>query len=222
MTTLLVRIAAAPGPIAWAIVLAFLAAPAGAVYGYGGYGQPECDSSLPLILDVGLPYMKGVELDDLERSLQAVIGERYLASAPCPQRPLRVNVALGSDYQVIDWLDRGLVDMGVVPVLGLHLLRRDGLDLVELEDPAAEGLEQLVGRVPLLTFTWIDAETGELSERTGHAGDLVAFTEALWRRENGGRGEGEGTGEADPDPDRPIRSRSPLIFNNLQRTSVGK
>jgi predicted acylesterase/phospholipase RssA len=142
------------------------------------YGPPECASRLPQVLNMGLPYMEEVVLEDLEASLRTVIGQRYLESALCPDRPLRVNVALGSDYQILDWLDRGLVDMAVVPVVGLHLLRRDGLDLVEMSDSAAGAMEQLVGRIPSLTLTWI--EGGETLERTGHAGDLVALADALW------------------------------------------
>lgn len=149
---------------------------------------PECDNPLPQILNIGLPVVEGVTLEELEASLRSVIGERYLACALCPERPLRVNVALGSDYQILDWLDRGLVDMGVVPVLGFELLRRDGLDLLEIADPAAREMEQLVGRVPRLTRTAV--VDGALEERSGHGGDLAELARRLWQTTHGGSAAG--------------------------------
>ncbi len=152
---------------------------------------PECDNPLPQILNIGLPVVEGVTLEELEASLRSVVGERYLACALCPARPLRINVALGSDYQILDWLDRGLVDMGVVPVLGFELLRRDGLDLLEIADPAAREMAQLVGRVPRLTHSAV--VDGAFEERSGHGGDLEELARRIWQAERGGHGAGSST-----------------------------
>lgn len=137
-----------------------------------------CDNPLPQVLNIGLPFLEGVALEELEKSLRSVLGPRYEACALCPGRPLRINVALGSDYQVLDWLDRGLVDMAVVPVLGFELLHRDGLDLLEIADPAARAMEQLVGRVPRLTRTVVRGGEAQTEDALFH--DLFDFAAALW------------------------------------------
>jgi predicted acylesterase/phospholipase RssA len=143
--------------------------------------RPEaCANPLPQVLEVGLPFSDGLDLETVETSLRAVVGRTYDAGALCPERPLRVNVALGSDYQVLDWLDRALVDMAVAPATAVHLLRRDGVDLIEVADPAAAELEPLLGRVPRLTLSW--EQDGAPGSRSGHVGDLVRFTEDLWQR----------------------------------------
>ncbi|HUP42840.1 MAG TPA: hypothetical protein VM599_06480, partial [Thermoanaerobaculia bacterium] len=147
--------------------------------------RPEaCANPLPQVLEVGLPFSDGLDLETVETSLRAVVGRTYGAGALCPERPLRVNVALGSDYQVLDWLDRALVDMAVAPATAVHLLRRDGVDLIEVADPAAAELEPLLGRVPRLTLSW--EQDGALRSRSGHVGDLVRFTEDLGQRTVGG------------------------------------
>lgn len=150
---------------------------------------PECGNRPPRVLNLGLPYSEGLELETLEAPLKGSFARRFLHRAsrdaapasldPCGERPLQINAALGSPYQVLDWLDRGLVDMAVVPVLGLHLLRRDEVDLVEVEDPERAGLEPLVGRVPELTL--VERAGGADTVRSGHDRHLRAFAADLWR-----------------------------------------
>ncbi|HLE83320.1 MAG TPA: hypothetical protein VJG13_03185 [Thermoanaerobaculia bacterium] len=148
---------------------------------------PECDNPLPQVLDVGLPYSPELDLEATEDSLQGILEALYTSeSARCPRRSLRINVALGTDYQILDWLGHGLVDMGVVPALALHLLREDRADLLEIEDRGDPPLQPLVGRVPKLTLTWL--EGGEERSRTGHQGDLDRFAREVWRRTASGGG----------------------------------
>ena len=96
----------------------------------------DCSSPLPQVLDVALPYAPGAEVDAAERSLRPIAQRWYDRAALCPGRPLQVNVAFGSDYQILDWLDRGRVEVGVVSTLALHLLQRDGIDLVPVPTPS--------------------------------------------------------------------------------------
>lgn len=185
---------AAPGPAPSPIPLLALTlisvwVPTAAAPGHAQGFDPECESSLPRVLTVGLPYSPGLDLGTMEAPLEGSVARRFLAGrareeAPesagaCDERPLQITVAVGTDYQILDWLDRGLVDMAVVPVLGLHLLRRDGVDLVEVQDPGAAGLEPLVGRIPRLSLEW--QRGGQVRTRTGHEGDLLRFADALWR-----------------------------------------
>ena len=60
-------------------------------------------------------------------------------SAPsCSDRPvLQVNIALGTDYEILDWFGKGLLDMAVVPDISAYLLRQDHLDVFELALHAA-------------------------------------------------------------------------------------
>lgn len=150
---------------------------------------PECDNPLPQVLDVGLPYSPELDLEATEDSLHEVLDAVYAERALCPQRSLQINVALGSDYQILDWLGHGAIDMGVVPALTLQLLREDQVDLLEIEDRGDPPLQPLVGRVPRLTLSWL--EDGEERSRSGHERDLDRFARSLWRRVAG-----DGTGPA--------------------------
>lgn len=78
------------------------------------------------------PGPGGVKLDDLVRKAL-----RNLAcdSAACPERTLQVNVAVGSDYEILDWFGKGLLDLAVVPEISAVLLKRD-VDTVEIARPA--------------------------------------------------------------------------------------
>jgi hypothetical protein len=167
-----------------------LAASTGPAFAVGAAGPADCQSPLPFVLNIGLPYLEGAVAEDAVASLEPVIADRYWRSAACPSRPLQVNVALGSDYQILDWVDRGLVDMAVVPALGLYLLRQDGLDLVEVDDPAVGSMAQLVARYPCLHRTVV--EGGETSTYSGSTRDLETFAARLWDREI------EGLEEVDP------------------------
>src|SRR5207247_1433093 len=50
----------------------------------------------------------------------------------CASRP-QINVALGTDYEILDWFGKGLLDVAVVPDVSAHLLREDRLDFVDFD-----------------------------------------------------------------------------------------
>lgn len=53
------------------------------------------------------------------------------------RRRLKIDLVLGSDYQVLDWLGQQTVDAGIVPWAGQYLLRRDEVSLL----PVIERIE---------------------------------------------------------------------------------
>ncbi|HYO14360.1 MAG TPA: hypothetical protein VE685_14285 [Thermoanaerobaculia bacterium] len=100
--------------------------------------QPvDCDAPLPLVLNVGVPEFM-VQAEGNERKLGEIreatqkLFQALQGTGACPNRGLQVNLAVGNDYQILYWLGRGAVDVGIVPDLSLHLLQRDRVDLLEL------------------------------------------------------------------------------------------
>lgn len=74
-------------------------------------------------------------------------------------RGLQIHLAVGSDYEILDWLGKGLVDAAVVPSLSLYLLRtRDRIDLVQIGPPPAtpSTLESRPRSRHLVASTWQD------------------------------------------------------------------
>lgn len=116
--------------------------------------RAKCSNRLPQVLDVALPYPEDANVDGAREPLEAITTRWHRGSQlRCPVRPLQVNVAFGSDYQILDWLDRGEVDVGVVSTLSHHLLRRDAIDLLPVPlqapdddacEPTPRGLEERV------------------------------------------------------------------------------
>lgn len=93
-----------------------------------------CDSPLPQVLNVGLPWFEGVDVKKVRDQLEETASRIYRDYAGCPNRPLQVNGVLGTDYQLLDWLGREAIDVAVVSTLGLHILRRDGVAVLELPE----------------------------------------------------------------------------------------
>lgn len=108
------------------LLLALLLVPASARASL--LSDPDCDDRLPQVLNVGLP--QAVELPPL---IGKTFERLYRDQGRCgTRRRLQVNIAIGNDYQILDWLGRGLVDVAVVPSMSLYLLERDGVSLLEL------------------------------------------------------------------------------------------
>lgn len=106
----------------------------------------ECEKPLPQVLNVGLPYHESAEgepeidLGPLARTfLEAVFRPLYEDGAKCPGRGLQVNATLGSDYQLVDWLARGSIQVAVLSDLGVHLVQREGIPLREIAAADAPG-----------------------------------------------------------------------------------
>ena len=105
-----------------------------------------CADRLPHALNIGLPRIAS-STDELKTKvitkLKGVIGEVYRTSVaitpvaanvnPCLGREtIQLNIAVGNDYQMLEWLDQGLVDAAVVPDLSLSLLRNDDVSVYEI------------------------------------------------------------------------------------------
>ncbi len=141
-------------------------------------GSADCEETIPLVINVGLPQTGELDVATLRRRVGILfdeIGRRY---NPCPDRPLQVNVALGSDYQVLDWLGEGQVDVAVASSLTLHLLGRDSVELSEIELP-----ERLRDR--LLPARRVQLRSAEIRptgpvERPDPEADFRRFREWLW------------------------------------------
>lgn len=116
--------------------------------------NPDCDDRLPQVLNVGLP-----QAAELPPSIGKIFEQLYREHGRCKEtRRLQVNIAVGNDYQILDWLGRRLVDVAVVPSLALYLLERDKVDLLELDfGETAAGLPE-----------------------SGREAEFAAFREAVW------------------------------------------
>jgi predicted acylesterase/phospholipase RssA len=68
----------------------------------------------------------------LDRLIEDLLGQLPCwRGKGCAKRP-QVNIALGTDYEILDWFGKGLLDIAVVPDVGAHLLREeDHLDFVD-------------------------------------------------------------------------------------------
>jgi predicted acylesterase/phospholipase RssA len=146
--------------------------------------QTACDNSLPQVLNVGVPFDENISTNEIRSRLGTFFGERYRRLAICPSRALQVNAALGTDYQILDWLGRGSVDMAVVSALGRHILLRDGVDLLEIGGgPERTGTGWLAAKSGELRS--YDASGGHRQRRLDANGDLEAFREELLRLATG-------------------------------------
>ena len=167
---------------------------------------PECAGTLPLVLNAGLSPSGRYELAKVENLARALFTDLYEdpQKSPCSaERALQVNLAVGSDYQILHWLRNGSVDVAVVPAATLHLLSQEGVDLLEIQLPETQAAAilprwrpRLTGR-PLATGEEVgvdpEAVFQKLRERiwaslTGDAGRLAALVaggsggcEELWR-----------------------------------------
>jgi predicted acylesterase/phospholipase RssA len=116
----------------------------GAVAGNARAAQPPCDDPLPHALNIGVPRtsLSPEAVAQLSKTLADLAGPLYVD--PCkPGKSLQINLALGSDYEVLDWIERGSVDGGIVPNLSLWLLNHDGNPLREVRPEAAPQLHIL-------------------------------------------------------------------------------
>ncbi|MCU1349078.1 MAG: hypothetical protein JWO56_2108, partial [Acidobacteria bacterium] len=117
-----------------------------------------CSELLPHALNVGLPRIASTKETStgLVDPLKVVIAQAYHTAVfpPVDDRKtssdwtiqpltaddcfgterIQLNIAVGNDYQMLDWLDQGLLDAAVVTDLSLSLLRNDDLAVYELSD----------------------------------------------------------------------------------------
>ena len=99
------------------------------------------DKSEPEILNLGLPRALvpidsttgKAKVEELERTMRLLFEKLYCSPDCKGNRPLQINIALANDYQILDWLGKGLIDGAAIPALSLYLIRRDDVDLVEID-----------------------------------------------------------------------------------------
>ncbi len=102
----------------------------------------SCDDDLPHVLSVGVPRtsMSDAETARLPQLLQAAFAPAYIDKCGAG-KDLQIHLAFGSDYEVLDWLERGSVDAGIVPHLSLFLLtNRNQNVLKELDAASSAGV----------------------------------------------------------------------------------
>src|SRR5688572_12763101 len=111
--------------------------------------QSSCDDHLAHVLNFGVPRTSLTEASatKLPDTLAKLVGPMY--QDPCGKgKNLQINLAFGSDYEVLDWLERGSIDGGIVPDLSLWLLKHDENPLRELNAEQSAQLEVLQARAP--------------------------------------------------------------------------
>jgi predicted acylesterase/phospholipase RssA len=95
---------------------------------------PECAGELPFVLNAGVAPSGRFEVSEVEELAGRLFTGVYRAESPCAAtRGLQVNLAIGSEYHVLQWLEEGSVDMAIVSDLTLHLLRQAEVELVEVD-----------------------------------------------------------------------------------------
>lgn len=94
---------------------------------------PDCGEFLPNIVVLGIPRDRG---NHLTKDL-ALVGLHAHYYDECA-RPLEIQLAYGSDYQMVEWLQAGSIDAAVVGDFSLWLLGPQ--QLVELTTPGGPAL----------------------------------------------------------------------------------
>lgn len=103
------------------------------------------DEAVAQVLTVAVPK-RLVDAPSGALTLTAVLGhvQGRVARRVCPgplctdRGNLQIQLAVGSDYEILDWLGKGFVDAGVISTLSWYLLRADQIDLLEIEPRPVE------------------------------------------------------------------------------------
>jgi predicted acylesterase/phospholipase RssA len=167
---------------------------------------PNCEDTLPLSLNVGIPWVSirefkvpgtaGDVAKQLARAKQTALAETVkkvikdiYQTTPAREnrcndsRRLHINIALGNDYQMLDWLNRGLIDAAVVPDLALYLLGRDALPLYEIDPARITALETLMPRKAAVTQV-VQRSAGQWTQPSSKpfAAEYEAFLNDVWKQ----------------------------------------
>lgn len=106
--------------------------------------KPSCKDHLAHVLNFGVPRtaLSAEQAEGLPETLATLVRPVYVD--PCKKgKSLQINLAFGSDYEILDWMERGIVDGGIVPDLSLWLLNYDENPLLELNPQASASLPVL-------------------------------------------------------------------------------
>jgi predicted acylesterase/phospholipase RssA len=141
----------------------------------------------PRVINVGLPVDASRQLvgvDGVGTVLRAKL--EALSGSPGHATPWTINLATGSDYQILEWLSQGAIDAGVVPDLSAAVLGDDVRE-VPLSDPERQLLlpEQRIAphavRSTGSTGSWTD--DGLIGET-----EFNAFLEGIVEKNTGSGG----------------------------------
>lgn len=146
-------------------ILSVIAAGPGPAIGADG-GEP-----IASVLNVAVPR----RLVDAQSAWPDALAD--ILEKASADRGLQIHLAIGSDYEILDWLGKGLVDAGVIPSLSLYLLRdRDKIDLVEIGPRPAppDALPSRPRSRHLVSGTWRDGADPR--------GDFDAARDWIWCR----------------------------------------
>ncbi len=145
--------------------------------------EANCGDLLPVVLNVGLPQPResqAFRLEDLQRAAGKLFSSMVRSQGKCHGgRALQVNIAIGNDYQILDWLGQGLVDVAVVPDLSVYLLERDGVKLLEL-NPVERGFDNLLTPVFSYRLQSRGSSGGAWTQRPDPERDFESLRRQLW------------------------------------------
>ncbi|HEV7787058.1 MAG TPA: hypothetical protein VGQ28_17070, partial [Thermoanaerobaculia bacterium] len=145
--------------------------------------EANCGDLLPAVLNVGLPQPRDpltFELEGLRQAAEGLFSSMVRTQGKCHGgRALQVNIAIGNDYQILDWLGQGLVDVAVVPDLSVYLLARDGVEILEL-NPVERGYDNLLTPSDVYRLGSRGYEAGAWAQRPDPERDFESFRRQLW------------------------------------------
>jgi predicted acylesterase/phospholipase RssA len=151
----------------------------------------DCDKQPVPILNVGLPdtrRLSAAELQGMGASAESLFKEIVSNNLPCNgYRTIQINITLGNDYQVLDWFEKGLIDVAVVPEISLYLLMQNGAGPLEID---LEGNGIITSLVPQKSYLLSSFRAGRPQDPSGSDADFEDFLNNLWRDSAKGRGKG--------------------------------
>jgi len=145
----------------------------------------ECAARLPHTLNVGVPRIASITPKD-EKALTSAIRSIFAAfparlEEGCKdRRPLQVNITVGNDYQILDWLTQGLIDAGIVPDLSLTLLVRDTVPLYEIWPVPGEPGTLLSPAYVAPEARRLDLKNREWKVLSDPLGEYETFLDEIW------------------------------------------
>lgn len=173
------------------VICLFLALPASAVR----QAETPCEERLPQALNVGMPRIAGLTkqrraeiVGQFGRVFRALYEEAHGGLCGGTQA-IQVNIALGNDYQMIEWLNQGAIDAAIVPDLTLSLLNRDQLAVYEIS-PAVDGAAALIPELhtaPVARVRRTGAPGGWTAAALTPQKEFRAFLDEVWAAANGSK-----------------------------------
>jgi hypothetical protein len=105
--------------------------------------EAPCQDALPHELKFGIPRPSGADdAANLQAALSTLLQPLY--QDPCGLgKKLKISIAIGTDYEILDWIESGSVEGAIVTDLSLWLLKKDGSLLQQL-NPALSATAEIL------------------------------------------------------------------------------